>query len=128
MLWGVGPKTAAKLASLGMRTIGDIASWPESNLVDLFGENGRELARRARGEDDRMIVTEHEAKSMSQETTFVRDVHDDKTLERTVQHLSADVASSLRRSNLAGSTVRLKLRWPDFTTLDAADHAVTSDR
>lgn len=117
MLWGVGPKTARKLAALGMRTIGDIAVWPESHLIDTFGEYGRELARRARGEDDRMVVGEHEAKSMSQERTFARDVRDDRALERTLRRLAADVAGYLRRSNLAASTIRLKLRWPNFTTL-----------
>jgi DNA polymerase-4 len=117
MLWGVGPKTARKLAALGIRTIGDIAAWPETNLTAMFGEYGRELARRARGEDDRMVVTEHEAKSMSQETTFARDVRDDKVLERTLRQLAGDVAAYLRKANLAGATIRLKLRWPDFTTL-----------
>ncbi len=117
MLWGVGPKSAARLAALGIRTIGDIAKWPEGNLVDLFGENGRDLARHARGEDPRPISTAHEAKSMSQETTFVRDVRDDVTLERTVRRLASEVGRSLRRSSLAGSTIKLKIRWPDFTTL-----------
>jgi DNA polymerase-4 len=117
MLWGVGPKTSKKLASLGMRTIGDIAGWPSSALAAAFGEYGRELGRRARGEDDRMVVTEHEAKSMSQETTFARDVRDDRELERTLRRLAAEVAGDLRHANLAGATVRLKLRWPDFTTL-----------
>lgn len=116
MLWGVGPKTAAKLSSLGMHTIGDIAKWPEDALIDLFGENGRELARRARGQDDRELALEHEAKSVSQETTFTRDVRDDKTLRRTVQRLAAEVGGHLRRENAAGATIRLKIRWPDFTT------------
>ena len=117
MLWGVGPKTSGKLAALGMRTIGDIAAWPETSLIEMFGEYGHELARRSRGEDDRMVLTEHEAKSMSQETTFARDVRDDTALERTVRQLAGDVAGYLRKSNLAGSTIRLKLRWPDFSTL-----------
>jgi DNA polymerase-4 len=117
MLWGVGPKTGRKLVGLGMRTIGDIANWPEASLIDLLGEHGHDLARRARGEDDRMVVTEREAKSMSQERTFARDVRDDAELERTIRRLSADVAGYLRKSNLAGSTIRLKIRWPDFTTL-----------
>ncbi|MGE5249309.1 MAG: DNA polymerase IV [Bacteroidota bacterium] len=117
MLWGVGPKTSARLAQLGMQTIGDIARWPESDLVRRFGENGRDLSRHARGIDERPITLEHETKSISQETTFTRDVSDDKSLERTLRELSAEVAKSLRRNDLAGRTVKLKLRWPDFTTL-----------
>ncbi len=117
MLWGVGPKTAARLAGLGIHTIGDIAKWPESSLVHSFGDSARDLARRARGEDERMVITEHEAKSMSQETTFARDVRDDETLRRTLCELADDVAHNLRRSSLAGATIKLKLRWPDFTTL-----------
>lgn len=117
MLWGVGPKSAVRLASVGIHTIGDIAKWPESSLVDLFGENGRDLARHARGEDARPIATEREAKSMSQETTFARDVRDDKELERTVRRLAEDVSGYLRQAGVAGSTIKLKIRWPDFTTL-----------
>jgi DNA polymerase-4 len=117
MLWGVGPKTSARLAELGINTIGDIARWPENELVRLFGENGRDLAQHARGIDRRPIVTEHETKSVSQETTFSRDVRDDKSLENTLKELAAEVARNLRKSNLAGTTIKLKLRWPDFTTL-----------
>ena len=64
-----------------------------------------------------MVVTEHEAKSMSQETTFARDVRDDRELERTLRRLAGELAGYLRHANLAGGKVRLKLRWPDFTTL-----------
>jgi DNA polymerase-4 len=117
MLWGVGPKTFAKLAELGIHTIGDIANWPESDLIRRFGENGRDLARHANGIDDRPILTEHEIKSISQETTFTRDVRDDKSLEKTLRELSAEVARSLRRHDLTGKTVKLKIRWPDFTTI-----------
>ncbi len=117
MLWGVGPKTSARLAQLGMRTIGDIANWPEIELLKQFGENGRDLAQHARGEDRRGIVTEHETKSISQETTFTRDVRDDKALENTLKDQAAEVARNLRESGFAGTTVKLKIRWPDFTTL-----------
>ncbi len=117
MLWGVGPKTESRLAELGMHSIGDIARWPETDLVRRFGENGRDLSRHARGIDERPIVTEHETKSISQETTFTRDVSDDRELERTLRELSAEVGRSLRKNDLAGKTVKLKLRWPDFTTL-----------
>ncbi|RJP48916.1 MAG: DNA polymerase IV [Anaerolineaceae bacterium] len=117
MLWGVGPKTAARLAELGIHTIGDIARWPESELTSLLGEHGRDLSRHARGVDERPIVTEYETKSISQETTFARDVRDDKVLEKTLREQSASVARQLRKEGLAGKTVKLKLRWPDFTTL-----------
>jgi DNA polymerase-4 len=117
MLWGVGPKTFARLTDLGIHTIGDIAKWPESELIRLFGENGRDLARHAKGIDDRPITTEHETKSISQEITFSRDVRDDKVLQKTVHEMSAEVGVQLRRNNLAGKTIKLKLRWPDFRTL-----------
>jgi len=117
MLWGVGPKTAAKLAELGIHTIGDIARWPADDLIQRFGENGRELSRHARGLDDRPVVTEHAVKSISQEVTFARDVRDDKVLESTLRELSAQVGRHLRRADLAGATVKIKIRWPDFTTL-----------
>ncbi len=117
MLWGVGPKTAAKMAGLGIKTIGDIARHPAEDLIRRFGENGRDLVRRAHGVDDSPIVTGREVKSISQETTFARDERDDKLLAQTLRDLSAHVGRRLRQAGIAGVTVRLKLRWPDFTTL-----------
>jgi DNA polymerase-4 len=117
MLWGVGPKTSARLTELGIHTIGDIANWPEAEMSRLFGENGRDLWHHAHGIDDRPIVTEYETKSVSQETTFNIDVRDDKTLEETVREQSMDVGKQLRKNDLAGKTVKVKIRWPDFTTI-----------
>jgi DNA polymerase-4 len=115
-LWGVGPKTGARLAELGIHTIGDIAAWPAADLARRFGQHGEDLARRARGLDDRPIVTERAAKSISQETTFARDVSDQAALERTLRAQAEAIAQQLRRKELAGATVKLKIRWPDFTT------------
>jgi len=117
MLWGVGPKTSARLGELGIHTIGDIAKWPESELIRLFGEIGREMAKHARGQDGRAVTTEHEIKSISQEVTFSRDIRDDKSIEKTLTDLSTQVGRRLRKNDLAGTTVKLKIRWPDFTTL-----------
>ena len=117
MLWGVGPKTSKRLSELGIHTIGDIAKWPEHEMIRLFGENGRDLARHSKGIDDRPVETERETKSISQEITFSRDVRDDKLLQKTLIEMSAEVAKQLRRNNLAGRTIKLKIRWPDFTTL-----------
>ncbi|HAV76708.1 MAG TPA: DNA polymerase IV [Anaerolineae bacterium] len=117
MLWGVGPKTFKRLTDFGIHTIGDIAKWPESELIRLFGENGRDLSRHANGIDSRPVVTERETKSISQEVTFSVDVRDEKVLQKTIRDQAARVASQLRKNELAGSTIKLKIRWPDFTTL-----------
>lgn len=117
MLWGVGPKTQARLAELGMRTIGDIAAWPAPDLEQRFGAAGLDLARRARGQDDRPVTPEREAKSISKEVTFARDVADRETLRRTLRELADQVAGNLRHNGLAGRTVKLKLRWPPFETI-----------
>ncbi len=116
-LWGVGPKTAARLQSLGMRTIGDLAAWPVSDLEARFGQIGRDLSRRAQGIDDRPVIGEHEAKSISQEVTFAADVNDRKKLLRTMRSLAEGVGYRLRGQGLAATTVKIKLRWADFTTL-----------
>ncbi len=116
-LWGVGPKTAERLAALGIHTIGDIARWPERDLVRRFGKHGEELARHARGFDERPIVTEHERKSVSQETTFVRDVTDAALLRATLREQAEEIAATLLRQQLMATTVKIKIRWADFTTL-----------
>jgi DNA polymerase-4 len=116
-LWGVGPKTAERLAEMGIHTIGDIAAADGAVLARRFGKNGGDLHRRAQGIDDREIVTEREAKSISQETTFVTDVADGEVLRRVVTKQAGQVARRLGREEMAARTVTLKLRWPDFTTL-----------
>jgi DNA polymerase-4 len=129
-LWGVGPKTAEQLAQFGVRTIGDLARWSEADLVRRFGKLGRDLARRARGLDERPVETEYEAKSISQETTFARDINDATTLRRTLRRLSEQVGRRLRRKGLYGTTVKIKLRWSDFTTLTrqiTLDHPTNLD-
>lgn len=116
-LWGVGPKTAARLAEMGVRTVGDIAHMPEDLLLRHFGQNGRDMALHARGIDDRPVVVEHAARSVSQEVTFDRDIASGSQLQQTLRDLSQGVARTLRQKGLCAGTVRLKLRWPDFTTL-----------
>lgn len=115
-LWGVGPKTAARLADLGIHTIGAIADLPEQDLVRWFGKHGHDLYRRSRGIDHRKVEPVREAKSVSKETTFPKDVQDQARLRATLESLSEGVARRLDREALAGTTIKLKLRWSDFTT------------
>jgi DNA polymerase-4 len=117
MLWGVGPKTQVRLSELGLRTIGDLAAWPASDLEQRLGAWGADVARHARGIDDRPVETEREAKSISKEVTYAKDVSDRAVLRRTLMELSDQVAASLRHQGLVARTVKLKLRWPPFETI-----------
>jgi DNA polymerase IV len=116
-LWGVGPKTAARMAEMGIRTIGELAQWPVEELVRQFGKSGHDLSRHAQGLSESPIVTTHAPKSISQETTFVKDISSQAILRQTLLELSQGVGRQLRREKLCGTTVKLKLRWPDFTTI-----------
>ncbi|MBC7250808.1 MAG: DNA polymerase IV [Anaerolineae bacterium] len=117
VLWGVGPVTAAKLAEMGVHTVGELAQLSEEVLRARFGIHGAEMARRARGIDTRPVVTEHEAKSVSQERTFTRDLRDAEALKQQLWRLSQGVSRRLKRAGLAAQTVAIKLRYADFTTL-----------
>lgn len=115
-LWGVGPKTAVRLKNLGIHTIGDLARQPEQSLEKLFGKYGHDISRHARGVDNSPIEPEHDIKSISQETTFDRDIADAVKLHQVLRNQSEQVAFRLRSKNLTATTVRIKVRWPDFST------------
>lgn len=114
-LWGVGPKTAARLEQMGIHTVGQIAASSEKTMSSLFGRYGKELWLHAQGIDDSPLETEHEVKSISQETTFIRDLRNREELQRTLREQAAQVAYRIRKSGLVASTVRVKVRWSDFS-------------
>jgi len=116
-LHGIGPVTARKLAELGVTTVGDLARIPQAILQEHFGHYATAMARMSRGIDERPVVTEHERKSISQETTFSRDVSDPESLRRHLWGLSQGVGRHLRGQGLAAKTVAVKVRYPDFSTL-----------
>ena len=129
-LWGVGPKSAEKLQNLGLTTAGDIAGWSEEALTARLGKLGGDIWRRAQGIDFRPVLAEHEAKSISKEVTFAKDIADETELKLTLRRLADGVARQARKANLAGNTVKIKLRWSDFTTLSrqlTLDHATDLD-
>lgn len=117
MIPGVGPKTGDRLRERGVSTIGELAALSSTTLEALFGEHGLELAAKAVGEDDRPVHEEYEPKSMSAERTFSTDIKDETQLMQVLLRLSEEVGHRLRKAALAGWTVKVKIRWPDFTTL-----------
>ncbi|PWW22222.1 DNA polymerase-4 [Geodermatophilus normandii] len=117
-LGGVGPATAERLRQVGVRTVADLARKSLTDLVTLAGRaHGSGLYRLARAEDDRPVVAEREAKSVSQESTFERDLTDLAELNRLIDSMATRVGERLRASALSGRTVTLKLRRYDFTTM-----------
>lgn len=116
MLWGIGPKTSIKLAEIGINTIGDLSRISEDELVRRFGMHGKMLFKYSHGIDNSPILTKHEIKSVSHETTFSSDVSERDVLYRTIRSLSESIARRLRKYQKKGKTIKLKIRWPDFST------------
>jgi DNA polymerase-4 len=117
-LGGVGPATAERLHQVGVKTVRDLAAKSLTDLVALAGRaHGAGLYALARAEDDRAVVPDREAKSVSAEETFERDLTDLAVLGREIDSMAARVGTRLRASAFSGRTVTLKLRRYDFTTL-----------
>jgi DNA polymerase IV len=114
---GVGAATARKLEAIGITTIAALRAFPEPDLVARFGKFGRWLARFARGEDDREVVADRPAKSISAETTFESNLRHAGQLAEALHPLCDRVASRLAHAGLAGRTVVLKLKTADFQVL-----------
>jgi DNA polymerase-4 len=116
-LWGVGPKTDAKLAQAGIGTIGELARAPLGWLTETFGEaRGRYLSAAAHGIDESPLVTHWEPKSLGRETTFQRDVGDARRLAQTLARFAAELSEELREQRHVGRRVTVKLRYADFDT------------
>ena len=115
-LWGIGPKTAARLDSEGIHSIGDLASQSEEWFRQRFGRTGPHLLGLALGQDERPVVVHRDTKSVSAETTLGQDTDDPELLLELVNRLSQRVSQRLSHSELQGRTVKVKLRLADFTT------------
>ncbi len=115
---GIGPKATAKLAALGIETIGDVAAADPALLLQHFGPSfAGWLQRASHGIDERPVVTFSEPKSISRETTFEHDLHavrDRAELGRVFTQLCALLAADLARKGYAGKTIGIKLRFDDF--------------
>ncbi len=116
-LWGVGEAAEARLAALGIRTIGDLSRWNADSLGKVLGASWADhLLALSRGEDVRDVVPGREARSVGRETTFDEDTRDLSLLRQTLGDLAEDVAARLRRHGLAAGTLQLKLRFEGFET------------
>jgi len=113
-IWGVGKASEARLRRDGFFTVGDLAAAPEGDLAHRYGVEGFRLARLSRGIDEREVTPEREAKSVSAETTFDRDLSALRPLERRLWPLAEKVSARLKASGLAGGTVTLKLKSDEF--------------
>ncbi len=119
-LWGVGKVTGGIFERLGIQRIGQLRQLPLDVLRQHFGHGGEHLWQLAQGIDNRPVVPEQQAKSISHETTFVRDVTDAEVLRAWLLELSEQVGCRLRRHGLKGRTVQLKVRYADFHTVTRA--------
>lgn len=115
-LWGVGPKTEARLREIGFRTIGDVARTSRESLVRSLGSLGEHLYQLSHGHDERPVVSNWEPKSISSETTFDEDTADRKVLLATILDLADHVAERLRKDGYRAKKVTLKLRYSNFST------------
>ncbi len=120
-LWGVGKVSNRDLAAMGVHTIGDLRRLPEDLLVSRFARTAAHLLRLARGIDDRRVVPDRDAKSISHETTFAIDIDDAEVLRSWLLELTEQVATRLRRQGLRGRTVLIKVRYADFHTVTRSE-------
>ena len=115
-LWGVGAKGEKRLHQLGLRTVGQLAALPEKTLRDHLGEVGAHLWRLAHGRDDRAVIPDEQAQSVSTETTFARDIGNRRVLRAWLLELVEQLGERLRHKHLRARTLDIKARTADFQT------------
>jgi DNA polymerase-4 len=116
-IWGVGKVTGRVFSRLGIATIGELRRLPVEQLRDTFGASGEHYWKLANAIDERKVVPDREAKSISHETTFAEDIRDTDVLRACLVELVEQVTRRLRRHQLRGRTIGLKVRFADFRTI-----------
>jgi DNA polymerase-4 len=115
---GIGPKTVARLEGIGVRTLADLRERSREELEGIFGpRSGAWLQARGRLLDETPVTPEHETKSQSTETTFDHDVADRAAIEACIAELAAELCGRLRKRELAGRTIGIKVRLDDWTNV-----------
>lgn len=116
-LWGVGPVTHRELESLGLQTVADLRKMELTFLESRFGQAGVQLFKLARGEDARQVNPERELKSIGHEDTFENDLWQCDAMQEVLLELAERVATRLRRHGVMGTTITLKVKYADFSTV-----------
>ena len=114
---GVGKKMVGQLASMGIRTLGDVQRLPEKSLLKHLGKFGRKLRTLSLGSDDSPVTPHAPHKSISSERTLAADTHDVKLLKRYLLSQSAEVARQLRQAGVRARTIVIKIKNADFKTV-----------
>jgi DNA polymerase-4 len=112
----VGPKTEAHLQKMGFSTIGQIAQCSQKMLAERLGKWGAHLWELANGIDDRPVEDWGPRKSISQEHTYDQDVADPQIVEQTIWRIADGLSADMRRSDLKGQVLTLKIRLEGFET------------
>ncbi len=115
-MWGVGKNTEVKLRVMGINTIGDLARLPQDMVIKKFGKFGLHFWTLANGIDDREVEADDTVKSVSLENTYEEDVDDEKVIEQTIFSMADNLSRILRKKQLKGKTITLKIRLEDFST------------
>jgi len=116
-LWGVGPKTAARLRAAGIARLVDVRTADDEVLKQAVGSWAESLRRLAFGDDPRPVDPNQERKSIGCEETYAKDLSDLAEIEREVDALARHAAGILERKDLLARTVTLKLRYATFETI-----------
>ncbi|WP_415159581.1 DNA polymerase IV [Maritalea sp.] len=116
IIYGIGKKFGERLERDGITRIGQLQEMDLKELAGRYGEIGGRLYYLARGEDKRRVKRSHGVKSVSNETTFFKDINQFEELSKVMLRLSEEVSSRLKKKNIAGDTVTLKLKTAGFAT------------
>jgi DNA polymerase IV len=117
-LWGVGPATAERLRRMGVDTVGDLAAVPLPSLIGTLGKTaGQHLHDLAWGRDGRAVEPDRALKSVGHEETYAVDHYDVAALHREAVRMGDAVATRLRKANVSGRTITIKVRFHDFATI-----------
>ncbi|MDA2955664.1 MAG: DNA polymerase IV [Actinomycetota bacterium] len=114
-LWGVGPVTFEKLNGLGIKTVGDLANFDSAVLIAVLGDSlGRHLSELAKGNDDRDVEPDRDAKSIGHEETFSSDITEYQIAHDHLVRLADSVATRCRQSHVGARTISLKIKYANF--------------